>query len=112
MTQPNETHAFTLDALLNRRVVLDTQGPLVYIGRLAARDQHGYWLTEADVHDRTDGHSTKEVYISQAHELERTGNRNVNRRRVFVDCRAVVSISALDDVVSEQPLGEDEAWTP
>ena len=77
----SETQAgeFTLAAWLKRRVVLDTQGPMIYIGRLEAFDDHGYWLTEADVHDRNDGHSTKEVYLSQTHELEKNGARNINR---------------------------------
>ncbi len=92
MSSPNLTD------YVNRRVVLDTQGPLLYIGTLIAHDERGYWLADADVHDRNDGHSGKEVYISRASELERTGVRNVNRRRVFVDRQAVVSLSGLDDV--------------
>lgn len=92
MSSPNLTD------YVNRRVVLDTQGPLLYIGTLIAHDERGYWLADADVHDRNDGHSGKEVYISRASELERTGVRNVNRRRVFVDRHAVVSLSGLDDV--------------
>ena len=90
----------SLDSYLNRRVVLDTQGPLTYIGLLEAYDDRGYWLAEADVHDRHDGHSTKEAYISQVRELEKVGSRNVNRRRVFVERHCVVSVSALDDVVA------------
>ncbi len=101
-----------LDRFLNRRVVLDTQGPMVFIGTLTSYEERGYWLAEADVHDRTDGHSTKEVYISNAHELERDGSRNINRRLVFVDRRFVVSVSALDDIVTDsdvEPLAEEDA---
>ncbi len=82
-------------------MVLDTPGPLVYIGRLVAHDERGYWLVEADVHDRTDGHSDKEKYVNDAHMLEKAGVRHVNRRRVFVQRDAVASISALDDVIAE-----------
>ena len=102
---------FTLDAWLRRRVVLDTQGPLIYIGRLQKFDAQGYWLSEADVHDRNDGHSTKEVYLSQARALEKSGTHNVNRQTVFVVRHEVVSISPLDDVVAaDKPFGVQD-WS-
>ena len=66
--------AETLDRYLERRVVLDTSGPMLYIGRLAAFDAAGYWLLDADVHNRSDGHSTKEEYVSR-----RTGWRKAAR---------------------------------
>ncbi|MBU0637868.1 MAG: hypothetical protein KKB50_03315 [Planctomycetes bacterium] len=100
----------TLDMFLNRRVVLDTQGPMLFIGQLEGHDDRGYWLTEADVHDRNDGHSTKEVYISHAHDLEKSGGRNVNRRRVFVERHAVISVSALEDAVAEDRPANSESW--
>lgn len=102
---------FALGSFVNRRIVLDTQGPLIYIGRLEHLDERGYWLGDADVHDRTDGHSSKEVYVNQAAVLEKSGALNVNRKRVFVERSAVVSISALDDVVSEEHAPADERWT-
>ncbi len=86
-------------------VVLDTQGPLVYIGRLESYDERGYWLVRADVHDRSEGHSTNEKYIHDACVLEREGARVINRRRVFVERAAIVSISALEDVLA---AGESE----
>ncbi len=92
----------SLDRFLEQRVVIDTAGPMLYIGRLDSYADRGYWLTDADVHDRSDGHSTKEMYVNEAHELERTGNRRVNRRRVFVERHAVVSVSLLADVVTEE----------
>lgn len=92
----------SLDRFLQQRGVIDTAGPMLYIGRLDAYADRGYWLTDADVHDRSDGHSTKEMYVNEAHELERTGNRRVNRRRVFVERHAVVSVSLLADVVTEE----------
>lgn len=92
----------SLDRYLQQRVVIDTSTPMLYIGRLEAHGAAGYWLTEADVHDRSDGHSTKEMYVSAAHDLERSGTRRVNRRRVFVERHAVVSVSALADVVVEE----------
>lgn len=91
----------TLDEFLGQRVVLDTQGPLLYIGQLVAWDERGYWLADADVHDRAEGHSGKEEYVNDAHLLERAGTRHINRRRVFVERSAVVSVSALADVVAD-----------
>lgn len=100
----------SLDGLLGRRVVLDTAGPLIYLGLLEHHDDRGYWLRDADVHDRNDGHSTKEMYVNQAHELEKTGAVNINRRRVFVERHAIMSISALDDVVTDDRPSEHDAW--
>ncbi len=91
----------TLHDLISERVVLDTQGPLIYIGTLIHFDERGYWLTDADVHDRHDGHAGKELYVLESHLLEQAGTRNVNRKRVFVERHAVVSISRLADVVAD-----------
>lgn len=102
--------SYSLDDLLDQRVVLDTAGPLIYIGLLVAQDDRGYWLRDADVHDRTDGHSTKEEYINEAHVLERDQSRRTNRRKVFVERSAVVSVSALADVVAgDDPDALDDA---
>ncbi len=103
---------YRLDECLHRRVVIDTNGPMLYIGTLAAHDDRGYWLEDVDVHDRNDGHSTKEDYINTASELERGGARRINRRRVFVERHAVVSLSALDDVVSEEAPAQREDFVP
>ena len=101
-----------LDSLIDRRVVIDTSGPMVYIGTLQSCSATGYWLVDADVHDRSDGHSTKEVYINQAQEMERSGVRRTNRRRVYVERHAVLSLSALDDVVTDDDTSESEDWRP
>ena len=90
----------SLNDYVGRCVVLDTPGMLLYIGRLEAHDDRGYWLAAADVHNRGDGHSTNEEYVNDACLLERAGARHVNRRRVFVERGIVASISALEDVVT------------
>lgn len=100
----------SLDDYLNRRIVLDTQGPLLYIGRLVAWNERGYWLADADVHDQQDGHASKEEYANTAHELDRTGARHINRRRVFVERLAIVSVSALDDVVTDGLADDQGPW--
>lgn len=92
-------------------VVLDTQGPLIFIGVLESVEATGFWLADADVHDRTDGQSTKERYVNDAAMLHRAGARAMNRRRVFVDRQAVVSASLLDDVLAEgEPQDRDRWW--
>lgn len=96
-----------LDRFLHRRVILDTPGSMVYIGVLESYDDRGYWLRDADVHDRSEGHSTKEEYISRSFELERTGTRRFNRRRVFVERSFVISISALEDVVLQDETTDE-----
>ncbi len=95
MNEPTE------GALCGRRVVLDTAAAMIYIGTLERAVASGYWLSDADVHDRSDGHASKEQYINEAAQLERQGTRRINRRRVFVQRAAVVSLSALEDVVPE-----------
>jgi len=102
----------SLDDFLGRRVVLDTQGPRVYIGQLYAYDERGYWLSDADVHDRNEAHSTNEQYVNDACILERSGTRQMNRRRVFVDRAAIISISLLDDVIADGPGSSAGAWVP
>ena len=98
----------TLDQFVGRCIVLDTQGPLIYIGRLEAHDERGYWLVKVDVHDRDECHSTKEKYVNDACLLEREGARPMNRRRVFVERSAIVSISALEDVLVDAQADEPD----
>jgi hypothetical protein len=87
----------SLDSLIGREVVLDTDGPMVFIGRLASYDAEGFWLEQADVHNCRDGHAQREQYIAES---ARDGVR-VNRVRVYIFRRAVVGISALTDVVTD-----------
>jgi len=84
----------SLDNLIGKEVVLDTEGPMVLIGRLASCEIDGFWLEQADVHNCNDGHAKREQYIAES---ARDGIR-VNRERVFIFRRAVVGVSALADV--------------
>ncbi len=99
-----------LNKLLGRCVVLDTQGPIVYIGMLESIDQHGFALRDADVHSRDEGHATNEQYINDVVLLERAGVRNVNRQRVYVLASAVISISLLDDIIADGPSAQPGEW--
>lgn len=97
----NEEQRAVLDAafdtFLSHTVVLDTDGPIVYLGTLTHADEAGFVLENADVHDTRDGHATKEVYVNGAslHGI------SPNRRHVLVMPSAVMSISKLDDVVAQ-----------
>jgi hypothetical protein len=82
---------------IGREVVLDTAGPLVYLGRLTAVEERGFLLEGADVHNVDEGHATREQYIAES---GRDGIR-VNRHRVFVLRQAVTSVSPLSDVVKD-----------
>lgn len=84
-----------IERLFEKEVVLDTRGPLVYIGRLVAVDDFWFTLAQVDVHDMHDGHTPKEMYILDA---RRTGVK-ANRRRVLVRRDEVVSLSLLEDVL-------------
>jgi len=97
---------------LNRRVVLDTQGSFLFIGNLVAWDGRGYWLDDADVHDCSEGHASKEEYVNIARELDRQGSRHINRRRVFVERRSIICVSALEDVVTTDDSEEQGEWVP
>lgn len=88
---------FPADALaqwLGQIVILDTQGPLVYIGTLREIHAQFFVLEEADVHDANDSRATKDLYLSETREL---GVR-VNRGRVVVFRSVVASVSLLAGV--------------
>jgi hypothetical protein len=86
-----------LDQLVGRDVVIDTAGPIVYLGKLVSQDDRGFWLEGADLHNCTEGHATREQYIAES---ARDGI-HVNRRRIFVLRQVAFSISAISDVVAD-----------
>lgn len=75
-------------------VVLDTSTPYVYIGILKEWQEHFVVLTDADVHDSSEGRSGKERYILEA----RRHGVQQNRDEVAVRKADIVSISRLKDV--------------
>jgi len=85
-----------LKNLLNKQVVVDTDSAFVYIGKLVQVSRDFLSLSDADAHDTHDGQSTKEHY---AHESKKLGVR-ANRRLTFVRFDRMVSITALDDVLT------------
>ena len=82
--------------LLNEKVVVDTPWSLVYIGRLTAWSPYFVTLEEVDVHDLSQGTSSKDTYIHTA----RKHGIQLNRRQVLIRKSQVVSLSALDDVIA------------
>jgi len=87
----------SLTEMVGHPVVLDTAGPIIYLGTLREVRSDGYWLDDADVHDCREGHANKELYICES---RRDGVRS-NRRSVFVFCEAVLSASRLADIVAD-----------
>lgn len=89
--------AIILQAYVGRQVVLDTAGPIVYLGNLNEANQAGFWLENADIHDSREGHAGKELYVYES----KVGGVRSNRKRIFVMRSTVISLSALDEVVHE-----------
>jgi hypothetical protein len=89
--------AVGIDALVGREVVFDTAGPITYLGVLREIRPEGYWLVDADIRDRTEGHVTKEFYVREA----RLNGIQANRKTIFVFSNTVISCSALEDVVAD-----------
>ncbi len=87
----------TLEAYVGRQVVLDTAGPIVYLGNLKEVTEAGFWIENADIHDSREGHAGKELYVYES----KVGGVRSNRKRVFVMRSTVISLSALDEVVHE-----------
>ena len=89
---------FKIDELVGLKdatIVVDTNTHYVYIGELKAASPEFIVLADADVHDASEGSSTKEMYAVEA---KRHGVQK-NRREVLVRTQHIVSISRLDDVI-------------
>lgn len=76
-------------------VVVDTSTPYVYAGLLKAVHDHVLVLTDADVHDCSEGRSGKDLYLLEA----RRNGVQKNRREVVVRTAFVVSLSKIDDII-------------
>jgi len=81
--------------VLGQQVVVDTRSPYIYLGTLDSFGECFVTLREVDVHDITDSHSTKEIYIMNARKL----GIQRNRTSVRILRAEVVSISPLSDVL-------------
>lgn len=83
------------DRFLGKAVIVDTSTSLIYVGTLREVDDHFVVVESADVHDRSEGHSTNEKYVLDA----RKCGVKANRREVAVRKPMVVSVSLLDDII-------------
>jgi hypothetical protein len=91
---PDNATTNPLSEFMGQVVILDTQGPLIYIGTLEATNAGFFTLTNADVHDTNDSRASKDLYLVETRDL----GVQVNRRKVLVTRRQVSSISLLADV--------------
>ena len=78
-------------------VVLDTDTPILYIGKLTEITGSMFVLADVDMHDCRDGHANKEHYLAVA----RQNGIEINRRRIVVMRSCVISVSPLADVVAD-----------
>lgn len=91
---PADTALDPMLAWVGQIVILDTQGPLIYIGTLEAASTGFIHLANADVHDTNDARATKELYLIETRHL---GVR-VNRTKVIVQRSQIISVSLLADI--------------
>ena len=84
-----------LEGFINKDVVLDTRGAILYLGKLGRVLDHFYELVDADVHDVVEGRTSKELYVMEA----RKHGVKKNRKSVFVRKAEIISISRLEDVI-------------
>ncbi|MFW6457723.1 MAG: hypothetical protein ACOC0A_05445, partial [Planctomycetota bacterium] len=95
-----ETESANLDSelhsLLHQDVVVDVTGPFLYIGNLQKIDPVSVTLVDADAHNLRETNTGTERYLIEA---KKHGVR-INRHRVLVMKRVIMSISPLDAVVS------------
>ena len=85
----------SFDDLLGKQVVLDTDGPVLYIGILASVDDDWVHMEEVDVHHMSDSVTGREKYIIDTRAL---GVR-ANRKRASVRLERVVGVSLLEDIL-------------
>lgn len=80
---------------IGETVIFDTQGPLIYIGKLERVTEHSLLLIGADVYDTNDSRASKDLYLVETRDL---GIR-VNRSLVMVMRAQIASVSLLRDVI-------------
>ena len=80
---------------IGQTVVVDVDGPVVYLGRLAAVSGEFLTLEDVDVHNLGDSATSRERYVIEAKKL---GIRP-NRKQAQVRVARVVGVSRLEDVL-------------
>jgi len=78
-------------------VVLETTGPLTYLGRFDTQDERGMHLLDVAVHDATGGAASKEEFIRRSAKF---GIR-AERKHVVVRTEEVARIRRLGEIQQE-----------
>ena len=84
-----------LSHLQGEVVVVDTCTPYIYVGAFKEMQENFLVLTDADVHDISEGGSGKEMYAMEA----RRHGVQKNRTEVMVRKDVITSLSKLEDVI-------------
>lgn len=84
-----------LEDYLKKIIVLDTKSSYIYIGTLISIDDIFLTLHDVDVHDNEQCIITKERYMIEALKY----GVKVNRKKVRVAIKDVISVSLLEDIV-------------
>ena len=85
-----------LRQFLGKQVVVDTSTSYLYIGTLTEYGDGYLILREVDVHDTSQGTSSKERYILDSRKYA----VKTNRQEVLIFIEKVVSLSAFEDVMT------------
>jgi len=85
-----------LEKFIKKKIVIDTRSSWIYIGTLNNVRNDTIELTDVDVHDSKDTHTTKEIYLIDS---RKTGIKS-NRDSVHINIDYIVSFSPLKDVKS------------
>lgn len=85
-----------LKKFLQKKIVVDTRSSWIYIGTLENIGSGSIQLSDVDVHDSRDTHTTKDIYLLDS---KKTGIKS-NRESVRINIDYIVSFSTLDDVKS------------
>jgi hypothetical protein len=83
--------------LLEKNIVIDTKGSMIAIGRLVRIASDCLVLDDADVHDREEGYSSKELYVLNA----RKSGIQPSRKKVYIPNQNILAVSALEDFIAD-----------
>jgi len=81
--------------VIGEKVVIDTNSPYIYLGKIVDCNNWFITLEDVDVHDQKEGRATKEQYINES---AKTGIK-INRKRVVICKDQIISFSRLDEVI-------------
>lgn len=92
---PRKDNDVALADLLDQIIVIDTKSTTLAIGRLVRIADDCLVLEDADLHDREEGYSSKELYVIN---VRKFGVRP-NREKVYIPRDTIIAVSALDDFI-------------